>query len=564
MILNGANVSTDDVKRYFAPADVNGNLLNPEGIAEKIAEWSVYFFGDKEQEGHYHIRGEVPKFHKEIYKDLACDFKLYYISAPSEFSKTTIATLIYPLYRTAYYNEPYIVISSRVDDTAMELLDEIKNELRYNDKFKDVYGALLPLPEEKTKSRYKKKDSAHLIELENGTIILCVSWGGNVRTRKRKGYRITLFIGDDPEEVADCKSEAIIEANKVWLKRSVVPRIDKELGKVRIVGTRIGMRCTIANLMKDPNWKGRVYKAMVDDPNDPGKESVLPIEKRFSIWEKRWSTKSLLVERRNKMIVGELDDWMYERQNEPMPSLLKNLRGYKYFAGEFERHHEQNLLHLEGYLDPIPIYNYHSIDPAFAQAESSDERAQVTFAKGLLPIRLQTTGEMDYMTAIWVLEYDFDHKDPDTIIERALELHRKYYYHRLIVETIGGQKLYEFTAVKTMQKDPFLLKYPLDFDFIDYHERAKQDRIYSYFKPVLKLGQVFIRPGMDKLQDEFDYFLQCSHLHLLDALEFGCRRTEECRESVYKMNPKSRFYKQYYADPLEEELAEQGKEWMLW
>ncbi len=53
-------------------------------------------------------------------------------------------------------------------NSAMELLDEIKFEIRNNDEFKRVYGILLPLPDEQGKDRYKKKDSAHLIELTYG------------------------------------------------------------------------------------------------------------------------------------------------------------------------------------------------------------------------------------------------------------------------------------------------------------------------------------------------------------------------------------------------------------
>lgn len=532
----------DKIFQRFAP--VKGDV---KATALRIAEFSVYFFGDPSNEGHYHIRGDVPLFHKEIYKDLADDYPLYYISAPSEFAKTTIASMVYPIYRICYFREPYTVISSRVDDTAVELLDEIKNELSDNDKLVEIFG------EFKGDSR-SFAWSDHFIELTNGSKVRAIGWGGNVRARKRGGYRITLFIGDDPEEVADLSSPAILKTHIKWLKRTVVPRTDKEFGKVRIVGTLIGLGGTMDNLQHDMRWKGRVYQALVDDPNSPGVDSTLPIEKRKSIWESRWPTEFLLKERRQAMRAGELDDWMFERMNEPVSSLTKNLKGYQFHNAVFYREHDQNYLRLEGYPDPVAVYTYHAIDPAFSKAESADERAQVTFAMGKLQ-------ERDFeKTCIWVLEYDFDHKDPDTIIERAIDLHKKYFYRQCVVETVGGQKLYEFTAVKSAMKDPFLINYPLAFEFINYQPRSKEDRIYAYFKTIVKLGQLYIRPGMEAIKDELDFFLQCPHLHLLDALEMGCRYAVPCMENKPKLKLPSRLNR----DDLETRLDKQHKAWLLW
>ena len=97
------------LRERFAP--VKGD---PEETARRIADWSKYFFGDPEHRDHYHIRSAVPQFHIDAYRDLARDAKYFYISAPSEFGKTTVCSLIYPLYRICYYAEPYIVLSSRV------------------------------------------------------------------------------------------------------------------------------------------------------------------------------------------------------------------------------------------------------------------------------------------------------------------------------------------------------------------------------------------------------------------------------------------------------------------
>ena len=529
----------------FAPRDKDGNEYDAEEIARRIADWSVHFFAER------HIKsGQVPEFHREVYRDLASDHKYIVITAPSEFSKTTICSLIYPLYRNFYFLEPYTVICTRTDDAAMELLDEIKFELRYNEEIKEVYGVMLPMPDERTKERYKKKDSAHVIELENGTVIRSIPMRGQIRARKRGGFRVTLFILDDPEEVDDLDSPTILEKNIRWLDRSAIPRMDKDYGKARVLGTRIGYNCTIDKLLKRKRWIQRNYKALVPDDK--------PIEQRVSIWEQRWPTQMLHKERLEYTQEGRLADWMWERMNEPPIFLQKNLKGYQYYRGNFERKNEQNLLWIEGMIDPIILNTYHAIDPAYSQADSADERAQVTFGMGYLPM-----GDWR-KPCIWVLEYDFDFKDPDLLVERALDLHKKYFFRDLIIEANGTQRIYDFLAIKQMQKDPFLINYPLTLNSINYQHSGKEDRIYHYFKNIVRLGQLFIHPDQVEIQIELDNFLNAPHLHILDALEMGGRYSIPANENLNIMNPKSRSYKKVHEDKLAKELEAEGKQWQLW
>ena len=544
-----ALLSPNEIFWKYAPYDRNREMYSVEEIADRIAEWSIYFFSDR------HIKsGIVPKFHREIYKDLASNYKYIAITAPSEFSKTTTCSLIYPLYANVYYHEPYTVICTRTDDGAMELLDEIKMELRENDEFKRVYGALLPLPEERGKDRYKKKDSAHLIELTylDGvtTAIRSIPMRGQVRARKRGGFRVTLLIIDDPEEVDDLDSPTILEKNIRWVDRSAIPRMDKEYGKVRVLGTLIGYNCTIAKLLQRARWIKREYKALMPDD--------IPIEQRTSVWEERWPTAYLQRELEEFTAEGRRADWFWERMNEPPVYLQKNLKGYHFFKGEFERLNEQNLLRMEGLLDPIVVNTYHAIDPAYSDSSTSDERAQVTFCMGHLP---QDWGMKPFIA---VLEYDFDFKDPDELIDRALDLHKKYFYSEIIVEANGVQKIHQYIGQKKMMGDKFLINYPTQLRPITYQPHNKENRIYEYFKLIIKLGQLYVRPEQKEIILELDRFMNAPHLHLLDALEMGCRYGIPANDNVKTYNPKSRFARERYADPLEERLQREGREYLLW
>ena len=67
---------------------------------------------------------------------------------------------------------------------------------------------------------------------------------------------------------------------------------------------------------------------------------------------------------------------------------------------------------------------------------------------------------------------------------------------------------------------------------------------------------------MPELQSELDLFLQCSHLHLLDALEMGCRYAIPTEEGIEVMSPNLKKIVQ--RDDVMENLKERGKDWLLW
>jgi len=159
----------------YAPVWKEPGTIDARATAQRCTEWSKYFFGDKDQPEHYHISKDVPQFHVDYYTDMFSEYRLTFICAPSGFGKTTAGTLIYPLYRIFYFNEPYTVIASKSQDIAQEYLAEIKSEITDNLKLIGVYGLL--------KSERGGPNNSQLlwnqgyIELLNGSRVRAVGWG---------------------------------------------------------------------------------------------------------------------------------------------------------------------------------------------------------------------------------------------------------------------------------------------------------------------------------------------------------------------------------------------------
>ena len=98
------------------------------------------------------------------------------IAAPRGTAKSTVTTLIFPLWRAAFKrsNEDlFIVIVSESQAQSINFLSRIKYHLTHSDRFKDVFGDLGPT----TASRWTHTD----IVLANGTRIVAVGTGQRVR-----------------------------------------------------------------------------------------------------------------------------------------------------------------------------------------------------------------------------------------------------------------------------------------------------------------------------------------------------------------------------------------------
>ena len=111
------------------------------------------------------LRKSTPPFHTEVYANLADDEKKrVLIAAPRGTAKSTVTTLIYPLWRVAFKRSDedlFIVIISESQAQSINFLSRIKYHLTHSEKFKEVFGDMGPF----TAKRWTHTD----IVLKNGT-----------------------------------------------------------------------------------------------------------------------------------------------------------------------------------------------------------------------------------------------------------------------------------------------------------------------------------------------------------------------------------------------------------
>jgi hypothetical protein len=193
---------------------------------------------------------------------------------------------------------------------------------------------------------------------------------------------------------------------------------------------------------------------------------------------------------------------------------------------------------------PIPVYTYACLDPAFGKADNSDARALVTIALGQFPDRAYN-GKIVMVNGLWVLDYDYNHADPTGLIDRALDLHVKYYYRGIIIEANGPQQIFEYIGDKALLTNEFAFKNPVDFIPVRHVTGKKEDRIFEALGVKCKLGQFFIHPDMEELENEMEQFLLCSQgLHITDAIAMGTRFADVCMDDLRTYEVETRAYRE--------------------
>jgi len=513
----------EQIKARFAPV-----INDPVETAKRVLAWSLYFFGDPENPQHYYLRTQdIPRVHWGITLSLCLNLKFYYCTSPREFAKTS-RIRIDTLYRIYYAMERYILIIGKIGDSGKSMLSDQKYDIEYNPKLLEVYGELKPQGRENVWS-------AHEIQLKNGVYMRSIGMLGNARGGLKRGWRYTFIGGDDVQDSMDMKEPSTLANHKQYWEREIEYALDSTYGKLRYIGNLLGKGCLLDLIMKDRKYKGTSFHALV---NEDGTPDLLNDPKgritSKSTWESKWPTEKLRQEAKDAVSKGKRAIFLAERQNVLVDELTKKLAGYRFHRMTFQRWHDvQNVLVGDDYVDPIPVYTYLAIDPAFSESKNADERALITYAKGRILVRLENVGEVQALNMTWILEYDYNFMNPTKIIDRALELNKKYFYRSVIIETIGGQAIYTPMTNEKIAGDPFYSMNPFTPTFVNYHRGDKRGRIYTTLQPLMSLGQIAIRPDMEEFINECEMFDSLDSPHLLDAFEFGNRVSQVCTEPLY-------------------------------
>ena len=432
------------------------------------------------------LRKQTPPFHHEVYSSLSNDDnRRVMIAAPRGTAKSTVTTLIYPLWRAAFKSstdELFIVIISESQAQSINFLSRIKYHLTHSDKFKGLFGDLGPA----TATRWTATD----VVLANKTRIIAVGTGQRVRGFIEGDTRPNLIIVDDFESELNAYTPEARAKNRKWMTEAVIPSLSDE-GKICMIGTVISEDCFLYWAKESPAWHTLWYSIWNDDQE--------------SIWPERFPKERILQIKEEFAAVGNLNGFYQEYMNiaqspdnAPFKPEWIQLHHYK-----FERRDGENcMIGRDGDDEKvIPVNVYCGVDPASSLSARADFFAIVTIG-------------IDKDNNKYLIDCFQKRISPAVQPDELIRTYKKYRPKRMKIETVGYQEALR-TAVRQLMQEQNLYIPGLEKGVKP--RNSKSERLLSLV-PMFARGQFFFRPEDLNAQKEFLSYPKGKHDDIMDAV----------------------------------------------
>ncbi len=232
--------------------------------------------------------------------------------APRKFGKTTIINLALPLQKLAYQEKYFILMIGESADTAEANLATLAHETETNELLLADFPHLAPAKDERGQT---VKWTDRQIVFANFATVRAKGMGARMRGLKHRERRPDLAILDDPESPETADTFLKRQRHKRWFGGTFMG-LGATGWDIYVIGNLPHHDCLIADLVKDPGWDGKLWRA----ENIPTREN-----ERYKIgntrtdgtalWPEVWSLEALQ-RYRNEPNVGSLG-YAREMMNDP-------------------------------------------------------------------------------------------------------------------------------------------------------------------------------------------------------------------------------------------------------
>ena len=181
------------------------------------------------------------------------------VAAPRGHAKSTVMSLQNVLHAALYGYKRYILLVSDTEAQAVSFLDAIKNELETNARLLRDFG-------EQPGKTWKTSS----IVLANGCRIDAVGSGQKLRGRRNYERRPDLILCDDIENDEGVRTAEQRQKTADWFWKAVCKSGDGYTD-ILVIGTILHHDSLLANLLENPGFQSRKYRAVLsDDPRPCG------------------------------------------------------------------------------------------------------------------------------------------------------------------------------------------------------------------------------------------------------------------------------------------------------
>lgn len=448
----------------------------------------------------HYIKHANAQLHDFLYKRLPeivdngiGDHEAY--AAPRGNAKSTLVTQIFVTWCLVTGRKKYPVIIMDALDQALPMLESIKAELEFNPRLTMDY------PQATGQGRVWQVGT---IVTSNDCKVQAFGSGKRMRGLRHGPHRPDLAIGDDLENDENVRSPEQRDKLESWLKKTVLSlgAADDSMDVV-VIGTILHYDSVLARLIKNPLWKSRKFKAVIEWPHN------------MSLWD-RWeelllnegeeSAVAFYQERKAEMEAGAIVSW-------PAAQPLYKLMVKRARDGRPAFDSEQQNDPVSG--DDAPFANcisfwvnrlaewrfFGACDPSLGKHGASRDPSAL-----LVGGFNRNTGILDVVEAL------IKKRLPDRIIEDVIELQREYKCVLWGVETIQFQEFLKTELVKRSAARGV----PVPATGI----KPTTDKLLRIetLQPHMANGLIRVHPSQNTLIDQLRHFPKADHDDGPDAL----------------------------------------------
>lgn len=474
-------------------------------------------------------------FHEELYKMLDEITKVrgarIAIASPRGSAKSSIVSLVYPLWCICYKKESYILILSDTSDQAVNLLEHIKDELTMNERLMEDFPDICEIGQKPKPPRWTREEIVN----RNNIKVTALGVGQKVRGRRKKQIRPSLIILDDIENDENTQSEESRQKLFSWFSKAVL-KAGETRTNVIAIGTIQHYDSLLAKLTGEntmPGWGKSIYKSVISWANRQdlwqkwasifnGKESYLGktgkeaahiffldnkqdmLEGTRVLWEEKEDYYALMVMREQEL-ESSFDS---EKQNEPVSSQdsLFNPDEFRYWSDTYRSAEE--LLQYLG--DNVQYFG--SCDPSAGESTSKGDYSAI-----VILARDKRDG------TLYVIEADIARRTPDATMSDILAYCRRYKFCKFGVEGNYFQTL----MIQEMEKRAKAQS--IYAAFVSIKSTANKKERIQTLQPLVKNGTIVFSKLHKTLIDQHRYFPKGKYDDGPDALQMA---VQLCNEPV--------------------------------
>lgn len=433
---------------------------------------------------------QTPDFHREITEAIQDESQPYVnIIAPRGSAKSMLVGILKTMHHLMFdEGTKVIVLVSRTQGHAVNLLQTIKDTFDYSSDFRTIFGYW-------GQHSAKKWASTEVI-LKDGSAIICKGMGQQLRGTNIGGKRPTLIILDDPEDENNTKTSEAMENNLRWALQSAIPSLDAKIGRMLVIGTPLHQRCLVFTLKDISTWKTLHYSYLIE-----GKDGTVT-----SLWPEMRTVEQLKEEQAALEDIGRVSSFYKERLcqvigDEDQLFLEDDIL---YYDGEVEIKDGEGYLHiteLDGAkVDEVrPINIFTGVDPASSTNQNADY--SVIFNVGV-----------DKDKNRFSLPYFRKRVKPMALADAIINNFDKYKSTKTRIESVGYQEMLR-DYVRSR-------KYIPGVEIKENPRTSKSFRLES-MQPLFASGKMYILKSQNELLDELLMYPRGKHDDLLDGMYYA-------------------------------------------